>query len=192
MTTFSELFHERVFTGKHEDRYQSTKFPELTSSTFKLGRQNFCVHCGAVSLPVQNTIRFFNGEFNETDYSKAGYRCTCDKAIDEIASNLAYEMSDFDPTLNPNRSSLRISDEVTQSALSVFKVINIDIISSTDNGKVTRGFSKEAFLHENKEILSMYATDAYYSDRPLTYVRETGRHPKGITELGRRKAIIIF
>lgn len=162
--SIKNLFHDRVYTGKHEDMYQSTKYHQLTSSTFMFGSVNYCVHCGKKALPVQEAIR--EAGFS-TDYIDAGHRCTCDDAMKEMAENLAFVSGNFDEYLNPNKGRMEPSEKVISFVLSNRKRIDNYALSHSCNGKVFKGKSSESFLSVNKDKIETYVEDDYWKNQPL-------------------------
>lgn len=164
MESLKHLFHQQVFTGKREEHYQSTKYPELTSTTFELARSHHCIHCGSKALPVQKTIE---DRFNDfvTDYIDAGYRCTCTDAIREMASNLAFTMFDFPRSFKCNFN--RIPDKIVTKIMEKKKTFSIDLFSAKGNGEIIAGSSNESFLSKNKDKIKLYVEDSYFHERPL-------------------------
>ena len=157
--SITKLFLVRNGAGSNKDLfYSATAHTDLTSTTFMLGYHRYCLHCGNSARAVQANIAIHD------NYDDSGYRCTCEKAMAEMAERLAFEMGDFSEELSMDRcgSNVRISAEVIQSIVARSKSISIDLFTRSSNGKISLGKSKLNFLRENKYEINRMMKDKYY------------------------------
>jgi hypothetical protein len=156
--SITKLFLVRNGAGSNKEPfYSSTAYPELTSTTFKLGNRDYCIHCGNAALPVQAHTK-------DDNFDNSGCRCTCEKSMEEMAERLAFEMGDFSEELSMNRTldNMRISSNIVQSIVARTKSLSIDLFTHRNNGMISLGKVGMRFLHENKYEIKKIVKDSYY------------------------------
>lgn len=146
--------------GKKEASYSSTKYTELTSTTFSFMRRYYCIHCGQKASPVQSLIADFD------DYTTDAYRCDCDGALNEMATNLAFSIGQFPESLNPQEKFPNVTDEILTSIIKRQKSFSMHMFNGK-SGDISQGRSKDKFMTEHKFDINLMNKDSYYSERPL-------------------------
>lgn len=158
-----------IFTSG--DRYSTSQYTTLISTTFKLFSRTYCIHCGKIAKAVQGGLsNLVNGEGKY--YDTTDHRCTCNDAIDEMAENLAACIGGFESDFSEN---LVISRE---HYLQIIQSLSNTYLPLSDNGESRNGLSPkiikssprttERFLDEaSKHTIKIYLQDDYYKDTPL-------------------------
>lgn len=160
--SITTLFDSRNGIGKDKSSYSSTDFTELSSTTFKLGYQDYCIHCGQKASPIQANIDDFK------DYDTTGYRCNCEAAMKEMATLVAFNMGNFPAKISPNDRQLKVSPAVIQGILARQTSVSIDLFTNNQNGKVISGQADTDFLSNHKDDIQYFMKDRYYDYRALS------------------------
>jgi hypothetical protein len=143
------------------NHYSSTIEPELSSTTFVFASSEYCIHCGAKALPIQDGSML-------DGYVDCGMRCDCDAAFNEMASLIALDINDFDKEVVQLRSFNSVPDEILKKVIGNMKSVSIHYFSSSNNGKIKHGnASSSRFLYNHSHEIKYHLNDEYRKNDPI-------------------------
>ena len=89
-TTSTEIRTDNLSNifNRHGD-YCTVEQCAITSTVFKLGSGEYCIHCCKKAATVQGGLSKLNKRTEFEHYETTGYRCNCDAALDEIVEKMA-------------------------------------------------------------------------------------------------------
>ncbi|MCF2902736.1 hypothetical protein L1267_20405 [Pseudoalteromonas sp. OFAV1] len=160
MDQLNSIFNVSTFGSKGEKHYSSTELNSLSSSTFSFGSGHYCLHCGEKAKPIQK--EFYQKSHNFRDYIDAGYRCTCDSAIKEMALLCAHTLLQ----LTKPKSFKEVDKEIARKTITkhISNNFNISSLRNSDNFSITVGQCESDFFNED---VKRFMSDSYYNFLPL-------------------------
>lgn len=111
--------YHRSDSERREYRHSSTTYPLLTTTTFQMLGERYCIHCGDKAFALQAGIESHMGG----NYSTTGYRCTCDDAMKELAVNMAINLMDCPVAKQVALAHYKIPQKGTQPPSDFLKAI---------------------------------------------------------------------
>lgn len=146
--------------------YSTTEYTCLKSTTYTFNRVTYCVHCHSKALSIQGDIEDYE------EYHTTGHRCTCIKAIKEMARLVALELEDFQfppketvHSLSKTRYLLLLkgldSRDLPLSELHCNKDLPEIIYNKAKLGNLNK------FFHNSVIGVKFYLKDDYYNYLPI-------------------------
>lgn len=160
MEQLNSIFNVSSLGSKGKKHYSSTELSSLSSSTFSFDRGHYCLHCGEKAKPIQNEV--FRNSHKFRDYVDAGYRCTCDSAIKEMALLCAHTLLQ----ITKPKNFKEVDKEIARKTITKHISDNFNIFSlrNSDNFVITEGQCKSDFFNEDVKRCMF---DSYYNFLPL-------------------------
>lgn len=152
------------------EHYSSSEQCSLSSTTFNLRYNNYCIHCGSKAKPIQSGLSDWE---HLKHYETTGYRCDCNDAFEEMIECLALSM--FHKITNKLRDTIAfptftIKKEIYLALLSKLNEEDLPLNGKDTHTTIIPVITKpeyqdlENFKHDNNHVIKWHLNDKYHAN----------------------------